>query len=166
MTDTTYEEIVATGQKINTSIEQGKWDLGDLANVIKLTGLPISDYAKDVGCAVRSLQDWAVLAWFYPPDRRDLYPNLSYTHYRDARRAAVKVLEDLLDQRRRAHQLLALASDKGWTIEQFEYELATADTEKFPAVKIIKIEQPLWDRALAVIRLHDPALAQEMETYL
>ena len=163
---TTYEDIIEAGIQLASQIDSNKWVLGDLANLVSLQSRAVADYAKVINCRARSLQDWSVMSAFYNPDDRENYPNLNYTHYRTARRVAIKQADHHESQLAIALRLLALASAEGWTCEQFDYEMSLADTDQFPAMKIVKIDGNLWERALAVIRRYDPELAQEMEAYL
>lgn len=131
-TDTaTYEDLLELGISLVKMKGDIQWQLGDLAACFvpnPTQGIrhnkTIAAYACDIGMNARTLQEYVKLALFYPPQHREDFPNLSYSHFRTALRFSDKQLKLAL-------AYLEHASDEGlscdgmeaWLVEQRESEV-------------------------------------------
>jgi len=93
----------------------------------------IATFAKDIGCNVRTLQSFAQLAAFYPPDTRDEFENISFSHYKLAHRYSDKSLDTAL-------ALLEVASSQGLSCEAFEQHLRESRLSEVQALKALLLD--------------------------
>jgi hypothetical protein len=124
MNEATYDEVLGELMLAREELDNSQWVIGDGAIRIFGDNLPkrgkkgeksLISLAGDLGVGIRSMQDWYKLASFYPKPTRNLFENLSYTHYRVARRYAGDIEQ--------AMELLEYACQEGQSVAGFERHL-------------------------------------------
>lgn len=134
-----YEEICDTCREMVIDMDSKRWVIGDHALLIetKYGQHTMEDFSRDIGMNRSTLSNWKRVSEFYPDSFRrsilDSFPNLTYSHYKDALRC-----EDL----NAAIQWLEQCSAEGWSPDKAAYELSQKigkpDSSGIPA-KIEKI---------------------------
>lgn len=110
-----YESICDYARARSEKLDLLRWRLGDCANLIahKYSEHTILEFAKDIGQHKSTVYQYAKVAAFYKPRLRRrlfrLFPNLSYSHMRDAMR---------LKDKKTAVTWLKQCSDNGWTADE------------------------------------------------
>lgn len=151
---TTYEDKVAVGIELRQTGEKVQWALGDLgASFVPeprqgvTANLTLTQYAGDVGLSVRRMQEYTQMSLFYAPTHRQAFPNLTWTHFREALRYRKEDIECALEA-------LEIASQKGLNTTAFKAWLEEHRQNDVQALKSALQE------ALEVIRGFSPAHPQ------
>lgn len=103
--------------ELNTSTE---WEIGDLIGDLtkgvpkKVVKSVYDSISRDTGMEYTTCMQRKWMSEKFPKTSRNIAPNLSYTHYRQA-----VVLDDPI-------AWLEKASDNGWTVAQFQSQLTAA----------------------------------------
>lgn len=130
------------GSEVSKRRDTATWDLGEMANYALLKGWSLNDFANHVGLEVRSLQNYARLASFYPPDVRASYPMLRYTYFRYAYQFSHGDLQV-------AKTYLEYAADNLPTCSAFYNYLKSKDTSEVVALR--EENERLFDMLRATI---------------
>lgn len=103
-----WDSLVSIGQSAREGMDGWRWLLGDIAGTVETRyGTDaLGSYAGEVNIIPRTLRSYRTVASFYPSGTRGHFPNLTWSHYRDA--ARLGELESALD-------LLERASADNWT---------------------------------------------------
>jgi hypothetical protein len=128
-----WEAAKSLASSSEVEMTERRWLLGDVASRIeKQYGKNrIGDFAKDTGNTVSSLKQYRAMAKFYEKSTRYLFENLTWSHYRHAKR--LKDLETSLD-------LLEQASVNSWSCEMTGVEIAKKVGKKVPPKKLLDAE--------------------------
>lgn len=122
----TYEGICEHSRTVVGEIDARRWIVGDDALLVdKQYGQhTIDDFARAIGMNKNTVYGWRRLAEFYPEVVRrtilNAFPNLTYSHYKDALRCGDLDL---------AIQWLEQVSAEGWSPDQAAYKLTVARAE-------------------------------------
>lgn len=96
----TWEEAVTLGSQAWESAEQSKWDLGDVGAIVahKWHDDSIKKFANSIGMHdnPRRLYEYVQVAQHYPKSARALFPNTTWSAYRECSRHGL-TLEQSLD---------------------------------------------------------------------
>jgi len=143
-----WEALCDASRHAADDLDTGRWRIGDLAmQVERAYGADtIGKYAIEINIEKRRVYEMCALAHFYPPETRTLFPNLRYSHYRDAAR-----LGDL----ERSLKFLEQASDEGLTVEQARLRLSgktQSDKVKFEIIPA-RVEIYTHEQAQVIIAI-------------
>lgn len=112
----TYESITDYAREISEGLDERRWILGDLANMVSghYGDNTIETFARDIGQRKSTVYQYAKVALYYPKILRrrilDEMPNINYSHMRDAMRCS----DDFND----AWDWLKECSDNGWSADE------------------------------------------------
>ena len=167
-TPQSYEELLGQLLIVRATNDSCQWAMGDGAAIAlgenlvmkgKQGEVNLTKLANDLGVGVRSMQDWYKVATFYPEPARHVFENLSYTHYRMARRYAGDVEQ--------AMELLEHACVEGLSVAKFEHHLKEVVGKPQPKPDdSVKVPRLLLTRAVGLIETLEPELAQLLREYL
>lgn len=129
-----WESAISAGIEAGASIDSGKWVIGDIACLVeKQYGEDrIGDFAKSINVERDRVVEWrGVCRFFDRPTRTALRasrPNLSYTHFREAKR---------LKDKAKAIAFLEEAADNDWNVERARIELRAQTGKPLPPLKLV-----------------------------
>lgn len=128
-----YEDICSRDRELVADMDTKRWIIGDDASAVETRygEHTMEDFARDINMNKSTVAGWKRVADFYPKFiRRNLlenYPNLSYSHLKDALR--LKSFDE-------AEKWLREVSDNGWSPDQAAYELTEKLGHKHKAESI------------------------------
>jgi hypothetical protein len=117
---TTLEEAVSFGLDIVEVLNRLQWLTGDYALAVErdLGSGALEEVARAIGSDIKSLRRCRDVASRYTPKEREMFPKLSWSHYRAA--AGVK-------DRAERIKWLRLADDEGWSCELLSVKINQGD---------------------------------------
>lgn len=112
--ETAWEALCDAGRQAAARLDEGRWLLGDLALRVRTRygEDAVGKFATESGVEAKRVYEYRQVSAFYEPDARD-FPNLAWTHFRDAMRLGEGALH-----------FLERASAEGWTVEGARIEAA------------------------------------------
>lgn len=111
-----WEELVSVGQTIMEAHDRDRWVLGDLSNKVarRYGDESIRKYAAEINARTSTLYDYSRVSAFYGLERREMFPALTWSHYREAARLeTLPVAVEWLEQ----------AQDNGWPIAEMHRQI-------------------------------------------
>lgn len=117
-----WEQLVSMGMEVRHQKDGLQWILGDLASQVEVVygKKTIEAYAREIYVGKSTLLRYRDVARAYKPELRQAYPMLSWSHFR-----LVAALDDRLE-------LLLLANDNTWTVEQLAMEVKARKPKNEP----------------------------------
>jgi len=155
-----WEALCDAGRLAADDLDTGRWRIGDLAMLVERSygANAIGKYAIEINIEKRRVYEMCALAHFYPPETRYLFPNLRYSHYRDAAR-----LGDL----ERSLEFLTQSSDEGLTVEQARLRLLGKTKPDKVKFEIIPVGVQIYPREAAqVVIMMDSTDVERLNDFL
>lgn len=142
-----YEEVIAEGMKKRESMDQYRWDIGDLATLVekRYGDNTIAAFAKAINEDVEKVKDYRRVSAFWKKSVRNDFlgiETLSYSHFRTAMRLKKKGGLDA------ACAFLDAAASGAWTIERTRIEAAKVVGKPPPPTRLLDAAATVgsWDR--------------------
>lgn len=129
----TMEEFISVGMTLREKKDGINWELGDLADDFTKEFGPkaLTEFSKGIGIEIGTLKRYRDVARAYPPEIREEFKALSWTHFR------------LLAAHENRFNLLKAAVDNSWSVEK----LAVMMKGQTPiTTQVAMPEQPLMEK--------------------
>lgn len=129
-----WEDLSSAARAIADAHDRNRWALGDIGlKVVRRYGEDsLAAFVADIKKVRPStMYDYCRISKFYPRDIRDLFPALSWSHYREAAR---------LGALQRAINVLEQAQDEDMTVESLHALVNELLDEPLPPQKVAEFE--------------------------
>lgn len=122
-----WEALVSAGMMLNAAHESNRWRMGDLG--IKFVGKfkagAVKKFVNEFSngaTAASTFYEYTATSAMYSDEDRVAFPNLSWSHYRQAKGRATLVGEDIVSTI--SHEIamvwLSKAADEGWSVRDLK----------------------------------------------
>lgn len=126
-----WESIISLANSSENDMTSRRWLIGDLALLVKKEygKNRIADFATKANLARSTVSQYRTVSSFYPPEVRQEFETLSYSHFRCAMRL-----------KERAFSFLDEAASNQWTIEQSQIKAQERLGKPLPPLKLLDVE--------------------------